>query len=103
MHIQLHIWQPDVVGTLQEGGGHIWLEKQEDPQGSSDPREGQQASERACCMLLSGLSPVLSTRGCPGDMALPRNHYQQPLAHIRALPWGTLIPRPSPVSLEQMR
>lgn len=38
--------------ALFRRGGHIWLEKQEDPQGGSNPREGQQASERACCCLV---------------------------------------------------
>lgn len=67
----IHMWL-----ALFRKGGHIWLQKQEDPQGASDPREGQQASEASCCMLLSCLCPILSTRGCPGDMALPRNYYQ---------------------------
>lgn len=64
MQLQPHIWHPYVAGTLW--GGHIWLEKQEDPQGAGDPREGQQASETPCCM-----HPILSTRGCPDATALP--------------------------------
>lgn len=90
MQIQLHIWHPYVVGTLRGllGGGecHIWLEKREDPQGASDPREGQQVSETPCCMAVWSVPTIPSARGCPGDRALPRNHYQQPLAPIRALP-----------------
>lgn len=70
MKIQLHIWHPYVVGTPQEERGHIWLGKQEDPQGATDPREGQEASEIPCCMLLSSQYPILSARGCPGDRAL---------------------------------
>lgn len=61
MQIQLHIWHPYVVGTLRGllGGGecHIWLEKQEDPQGASDPREGQQVSETPCCMAVWSVPP----------------------------------------------
>lgn len=76
MEIQLHIWHPYVVGTLQEGGGsHLAGETRGSP-GANDPREGQQASEAPCCMLLSCLCPILSSRGCPGGVALPRKYYQ---------------------------